>query len=205
MSSTSQQILEAQRLAESIEKGETKQETPASASGASAEQLTTVTQKAGKDIPEDATTEGGMKPESAKVVDRKESAQPVVAREIAQVVGQGQEHKLKEFFTDPTVAAEEKTSVEKTNQTPAEKQTQLSDSQIDNEDHHSKVKAGSLDAQDETPAAKQTKVEEKQKVTKDKKEPKVEEKKEKSKVEEKKVEEKKPKEEKTKVVEKKDV
>src|SRR6478609_7184532 len=161
MSSTSQEILEAQKLAEEIKKGNHPAPQSVQSGNPAAEQLTKDVPK-GFDIPEDATV-GGMKAESAKVVDEKESAKPVEAREIAKVVGESGEHSLKEHFVDPTIAAEEKTAVAVDNMTPAEKQTQLTDTQEDAEQLHSKVKAGTAVDDDDLPAAKQTKLTDEQK------------------------------------------
>jgi hypothetical protein len=71
-----------------------------------------------------------MKKESAPVVDdQKETAVPIVAREIAQVVGLDQEHTLGEYLGDPKTLGEEKTALKTEDLTPAEKQTRLSTTQ----------------------------------------------------------------------------
>src|SRR5688572_29672058 len=152
MSSTSKQISEAQKLAEQIEKGEHPVSQSSATSGASAEQLTT--QKQNIDVPEDATAEG-MRAESSRVVEDVKVTEPVTDREIGTVVGKDQEHALKEFFGDPTIAAEEKTAVD-TDLTPAEKQTRLTEDQEDAEGKISQIKAGHAVDDDNVPSAKQT-------------------------------------------------
>jgi hypothetical protein len=149
MSSTSKQIWEAQKLAEQVEKGEYPVAQSSGVSGASAEQLTTQGQDI--NVPEDATV-GGMRAESSRVVEDIKVTEPIGDRESGPVVGEGQEHKLQEFFGEPTTAGEDKTSIDETDLTPAEKQTRLTDDQGGAEDQ------GPTVDQDELPSAKQTKV-----------------------------------------------
>ena len=109
MSSTSQQIDEAKKLAELVKSG--KQPQPQSSGGASAEQLSAKTpQQPGIEIKEDAVV-GGFKPESAPVLEEREAVPVVDKREIAPVVGKDQKHSLAQEFVDPTSRAEEQTAL----------------------------------------------------------------------------------------------
>ena len=124
MSSTSQQIDDAKKMAARVEAGE--QVSPISAGGASSEQLSKVAPQkpAGLEIPKGPTT-GGLNRENFEVVDAKEAMAVVGKREIAPVVGAGQEHNLAKQFWDPALRAEEQTAVPDAQISTAEKQTQV--------------------------------------------------------------------------------
>lgn len=151
MSSTSAQIDEAKRIDEAVEKGE--YVPPMSSGGATAAQLSAATpQQPDVEIPEDATM-GGLNRENMKPVDKRETIVPVGNREIAPVVGEGQEHSVKDQFKDPRKRSEEQTSVE-SQLTTAQKQTQIGSEQAENADKLAHMET----SDDSSTAAKQTKL-----------------------------------------------
>jgi hypothetical protein len=161
MSSTSKQIWEAKKLSEKIKKGEHPFPQSSAISGASAEQLTTQQQKI--DVPDDAVVEG-MRKETAPVIEEPKVTDVIKDREHGQVVGKKQKHKLKEYFDDPTTAAEEKTALDDRDLTPAEKQTKLTEDQEETEGVYSQIKSDHpvKEEEDKYPSAKQTKISEEQ-------------------------------------------
>jgi hypothetical protein len=158
MSSTSAEIDAAKRMAARVEAGE--QVIPFSSGrntgGAGADQLTAkVPQQPAREIPKGTTT-AGLNRENMAVVDSKDTV-PIQRREIAEIVGLGQEHNLRKQFYDPTIRAEEQTALKDTEMTTAQKQTQLGEQQISDANRNAKaLQVTALG--DRTTAAKQTKV-----------------------------------------------
>ena len=149
MSSTSQQIDDAKKIAARVEKGE--QVTPiTNTSNASAEQLShVVPQQPDIEIDKNAVV-GGLNRVNMQPVGQKEATAVVVDREIAPVVGTEVKLNLAEQFKDPLIRAEEKTAIPDDQKTSAEVHTQLTEQQKDAKPSDEEV--------DKTTAAKQTKV-----------------------------------------------
>ena len=126
MSSTSAEIDAAKKMAKRVEAGE--QVFPVAqhnVSHAAAEQLTTsIPQQPDAEIPKGTTT-GGLNRENMQVTEVNEAVPVVHDREIAPVVGLGQEHNLRRQFFDPTIRAEDQTAIPDAQMTSSEKQTQL--------------------------------------------------------------------------------
>lgn len=161
MSSTSEQIDQAKKLAARVESGE--QVTPiqtVNTGGASAEQLSNQTPaQPGIEISEDALM-GGLNRENMPVVDTREATPVIDRRQIAKVVGKDQEQLLAKQFLSPTERAESQTALPDAQVSSAEKQTQIPGKQLEAAERISKGQQ-TADA-DLSSAAKQTKVPEAQ-------------------------------------------
>jgi len=164
MSSTSKEIDDSKVMAAKVEAGE-QVNVGVNTGGAAAEQLTTSTpQQPAAEIPKGTTT-GGLNRENMQIVQEREAISVIHDREIAPVVGKGQEHNLKKLFLNPTEQAEEQTAIPNAQMSSSEKRTQVPELQKEAADRIARVNAGIISTRDvdEVTAAKQTKVPEKQK------------------------------------------
>ena len=163
MSSTSFQIDQAKKLAELVESGEIEK---AQALAGNVKKSAQEYQKSEQDkqsqseilknIDNDATI-GGLNRENIKVVDDHRGVDPIHRREIAHLVGEHQEHSLKQQFLPVTERAEEQTHVKTSQMTTAERETQVPSSA--GGDHDSDAVAAKVAGdKNQTTAAKETKV-----------------------------------------------